>query len=220
MLTSRDDLTVESLRNLVNASARACSIGCIVRDTETRFVTVNSARALMAGASPEEHVGKTTREMMGTMAEQVEHILIQVMTKRCPISTRISGRLPRKDGDGEWVCRYVPVKGIFGDVKMIATLVIDVSAQRKLGDSVALLEENRLLVPEMKDWAKELRESLKLFDFAMHQTLTEISASARDMHRLVDRVKVLDACVGKIKQSLIAQAHWLPGASLGTNYLN
>jgi hypothetical protein len=220
VLISTDDLTVRSLHNLVNASERACSIGCIVRDTETRFLTINSARASMVGATVEEHVGKTTREMMGPVADQVEQILIEVMTKACPISTKVSGRLPRRSADGEWIARYVPVKDNFGRVTMIATLVIDVSAERKLAHSVELLDEKRLIVPEMKEWAAELRESLALFDYAMYQTLNELSRIMRDPQRLPERVRVLDSRVSVVKSLLSAQAHWLGDAHTGAGWLN
>jgi hypothetical protein len=219
-MSSRDDFSVEALRKLVAACSRACVIGCTVRDIEMRFRIVNSAEALMVGATPEEHVGKTSSEMLGPVAIAVETLLCRVIAQGSPISSSVAGRLPRRNVEGEWIVRYVPVKDIFGRVKMIASLCVEVSAQRKIEQALSLLDQQKLIVPEMRDWATQLRESLALFDFAMHQTLTEVTTPLRDPELLPQRVRMLDHRVSVIKSLLSVQAHWIADAHSGANWLN
>lgn len=219
-MTSREDFSVDTLRSLVAASARACSIGCTVRGSDMRFRIVNSVAAMINNTTPEDHVGKTAADILGTVGDQVETLLCQVVASGKPVAGSVSGRLARRTDEGEWIVRYVPIKNIFGHVKMIAGLIIEVSAQRKIERGLVTLDEQDLIIPQMKDWAAELRESLSLFDYAMYQTLTELSTPMRDPQQFPERVRMLDYRVGVIKNLLSAQAHWLADAKSGASWLN
>ena len=64
----------EYVKALFAAGERATHTGICLLDTQTRFDWVNAALAKETRATIDQHIGKTSREIVGDLATQIEPI--------------------------------------------------------------------------------------------------------------------------------------------------
>ena len=69
----------------IEAIYHTLPIGLAVLDTDLRFQRINRALAEINGVSPEDHVGRTVREIVPDLADGAESVLRQVLETGEPI---------------------------------------------------------------------------------------------------------------------------------------
>jgi len=87
-------------------------IGLCFLDTHLRFVRVNKRLAEYDGVSVAEHIGRTSREVVPDIADQVEMILQQVVeTGRPVMNVEFTEKTPVQPGmPRTWLVHWLPVK--------------------------------------------------------------------------------------------------------------
>lgn len=141
LFISADDLPQleRRLREYFNSS----TLGFCIVDAELRYVAVNQALAKMNGFAPEAHTGKRINEIVGTLADQVESELRQVLAMGKPrLDLQISGPLPGKRGIGHWMVHYFPIKDASGTVNRVGAIVVEVTQQKEMEAAVTHLSKN------------------------------------------------------------------------------
>ncbi len=126
---------LDESRRLLNAFSAASVIGLSVCDDELRFLGVNDALAAMNGFTPEAHIGRTVRDVLKAAAAQPEPALQRVLTSGEGVCFELTATLPTRADAGYWIENYFPIKGRAGKVNQIATITVEVTAQRKLEKS-------------------------------------------------------------------------------------
>jgi formate hydrogenlyase transcriptional activator len=112
-------------------------------DTSFRYLGINDAMAGMNGVPAEAHLGKSIHEILGDLAELVEPIFARVVsTGRAVLNREISAILPAKTEPGHWIGHYIPIKDASGEVTQIGAVVVEVTEQRKLEESLRGMSEN------------------------------------------------------------------------------
>ncbi|HEX4784562.1 MAG TPA: sigma 54-interacting transcriptional regulator [Candidatus Sulfotelmatobacter sp.] len=122
---------------LLAAYFRSSTMGLCVLDCAQRYLAINSTLANMNGAPAPEHIGKTVREMLGNAAGLVELQIQRACATGEPVTEiELSAVLPTRTETGHWIEHYFPIKDESGVVQRIAVVVIEVTEQKKLEQSL------------------------------------------------------------------------------------
>ncbi|MFY9980601.1 MAG: sigma 54-interacting transcriptional regulator [Candidatus Sulfotelmatobacter sp.] len=130
-------------QELLTAYFSASNVGFCILDTAFHYVAVNESLARMNRVSAAEHAGKSIREIVGGFAEVVEPYLQKVVDTGQPaVGLELSFILPRRSDPDHWIIHYVPIKNAAGKVTHIGSVVVEVTEQKKLEESLRSLSEN------------------------------------------------------------------------------
>jgi PAS domain S-box-containing protein len=112
---------------------RTSPLGLGLVDRDLRYVRVNQQLAEFAGLSPEEMLGRTTREVVPEIARKTEHILKQVIdTGQAVLDVELSGATRAQSGrERHWLASYSPLESEAGDVVGVSITVRDISESKQ-----------------------------------------------------------------------------------------
>ena len=154
---------------LLAAFFASSTAGLCILDTELRYLAINGVLAGMNGLPPGDHLGKTVREMLGSVADVLEPKFRRVLsTGESILNVEVSGVLPTRTELGHWIEHYFPIKDANGVVTRIGVVVIEITEQkrmeRRLEELAAKLqrEKDRLQILREIDQALSLHTSLPL----------------------------------------------------------
>jgi PAS domain-containing protein len=100
--------------------------GIAVLDNECRYQAINESLAQMHGISPEMHIGRGLKEVIGEVATQVEPALRRVFDTGTPVlNFTTGGRMPHRLIGHRWVCNYFPIRNDSGEVVQVAAIVVE-----------------------------------------------------------------------------------------------
>ncbi len=133
---------------LLAAYFSASTVGLGILDSDLRFLAVNHKLAEINGIPPAEHLGKTVREVLGDFARVLEPEFHRVLSTREAVNVEISATLPTKTEPSHWLMQNLPVRDATGVVTRVGAVVVDITAQRKLEQS--LQDVDRKLRNEME----------------------------------------------------------------------
>ncbi|TDI47197.1 MAG: PAS domain S-box protein [Acidobacteria bacterium] len=105
---------------------RTVPIGLALTDRENRYVRINERLATMNGRSVEEHIGRTVREVLPTIADIVELKLNHVLETGEPLLSDFEGTVPEWKGSA--LVGHYPLKGANGEVEGVGVVIQDVTA--------------------------------------------------------------------------------------------
>src|SRR4029077_6743577 len=107
------------------------------------YVSVNPALAAMNGIPAEVHIGKTVREVIGSVASTVELLLRSVLfTGESILNAEVRGNLPTRDGEGYWIEHYFPFHYANGGGKQVGVAVVEITGLRRLENCILALTGN------------------------------------------------------------------------------
>jgi transcriptional regulator with PAS, ATPase and Fis domain len=170
---------LDESRRLLNAFSAASVIGLSVCDDELRFLGVNDALAAMNGITPEAHVGKTVRDILKGAAAQPEPALQRVLTSGEAVCFELTATLPTRADAGYWIENYFPIKGRAGKVNQIATITVEVTAQRRLEKSFQQLTSELLWAgnQQYRLLAGALHDSINAYHAIITTSLSRLTTS-------------------------------------------
>ena len=120
----------------------ASRVGLVVLDSDLRFVAINQTLAEINGIPAEAHLGKTVREMLGDLAEVIEPSFRRVLATQQPVlNLEISSVLPTRTEPGHWIGHYIPIQDATGRVTQIGGVVVEITEQKKLEESLRGVSE-------------------------------------------------------------------------------
>jgi DNA-binding CsgD family transcriptional regulator len=109
------------------------ALGVAICDAELRYVNVNNALAVMNGVPAEAHIGRTVREVTGSVGSSIELMMGCVLfTGQSVLNLEVMGKLPTRNEVGYWIANYFPVHDSTGGVKQVGALVVEITSLRKL----------------------------------------------------------------------------------------
>jgi formate hydrogenlyase transcriptional activator len=118
---------------LLAAYFRSSAVGLCIVDSELRYLAVNDTLAAMNGLPATHHIGKTLDEVLGNAAGAVEPEFRRVFATGEPIDhIEISVVLPTRLEAGHWIGHFFPIKDGSGRVRRIAAVVVEITEQKKL----------------------------------------------------------------------------------------
>jgi formate hydrogenlyase transcriptional activator len=127
---------------LIEAHANDSGVGLAIIDAHFRYLAVNQTLAEMNGVPAEAHLGKTVREVLGDFAELVEPQFKRVFATGQPIlNVETSFMLPNRTEPGHWIEHFVPIRDAGGKVTQVGGLVVEITEQKKLEESLQSVSE-------------------------------------------------------------------------------
>lgn len=132
---------------LLDTLMRTAPVGLCLLDRDLRYVRINDALAEINGIPPEQHIGRTLREMVPKMAPVIEPYHHEVLATGKPIvDLEVSGETDAAPGvQRTWSVAYYPVRSASGDILGIGNAVMEITGrkrmERELGERVRELAD-------------------------------------------------------------------------------
>ncbi len=168
---------------LLTAYFSSPTVGLCILDSGLRYLAVNSPLASMNGVPPADHIGKTLREVLGNAAGPVEAEVQRVCATGEPVTDiEISVLHPARAETGHWIGHYFPIKDESGTVKRIAAVVIEVTEQKKLKQSLQDLDGKLGKQSERLQMLLDV-STILASNSNLHQSFPRISARVRRVLR-------------------------------------
>ena len=118
----------------------APNVGVAISDTQFRFRGVNEALAAMNGLPAAEHFGQTVGDILGSLSEKIEPLFHRVLATGEPVlNVHVTGTLSMRAEPGHWIENYFPLKDSHGSVTRLCSMVVEITEQKKLEESLRLL---------------------------------------------------------------------------------
>jgi PAS domain S-box-containing protein len=144
-------------------------VGLAFLSPDCRYVQINQHLTEICGIPVADHIGRTVRETVPQVAEQVEAIVAAIMRSGQPI-TEVEVRGQRPDGgnaDHVWITHWHPVKGPRGRIVGVNVVAEDVTA-RKRAENV--LAENQKALRDSERRFRELADNISQFAWTADHT--------------------------------------------------
>jgi PAS domain S-box-containing protein len=116
-------------------------VGVSLHDRQHRFLRINDKLAELNGLSPEEHLGKTERELFPRIEAAVGPYIDQVFETGRPLHDIELSVETRVSGMRHWLCSYAPVKDAAGRVQAVSCVVQDITDRKLVEERVRESEE-------------------------------------------------------------------------------
>ena len=131
-------------------------IGLCVTDTQHRYVRINQRLCDINGVSMEGHIGRTIREVIPAISDQIVSMFQNVIDSSEPIlAYEVRGRTSAYPGEERiFLGDHYPLRSKAGTVLYVHTMVRDVTVERRA--EAVLRESNEALEARVKDRTAEL----------------------------------------------------------------
>jgi PAS domain S-box-containing protein len=198
-LQQREDVAVKRLAELETIYAKA-PIGLCVLDTDLRFSRINDRLADMNGMPAASHIGRTVREMVPHLADQVEPLLRKVLETGEPVvALEITGETLACPGEPHtFRDSFFPIRTPGGEIIGINIVAEGVTEEVRAQQTKArLTQQLRSLATELS--LAEDRERKRLAT-AIHDNLAQLLAVSLMRLEAIERAKEIETQRPALKQ--------------------
>jgi PAS domain S-box-containing protein len=143
-------------------------VGLAFLSPDCRYVHINQRLTEICGMSAADHIGRTVREALPQVADQVENIVASVLRTGKPVTgVEVRGqRADRRNADHVWITHWHPVRGPRGRIVGVNMVAEDVTAHKRAEEELvkserALRELNETLGHRVE---AETRERLQIWN--------------------------------------------------------
>lgn len=145
---------------------RTAPVGLCLVDRQFRFVRINEQMAAINGKPVAEHIGKSIRDVIPEIADQVEGAYRSVFeTGRPLLDVEIHGQTSASPGETRcWQVSHHPLRAEDGSITGVTTVVLDIT-ERKSAET-ELVRQQEDLEQRVAQRTTELAQSRELIDRA------------------------------------------------------
>src|SRR5215469_1249801 len=184
---------------------RASSAGLAILDRNLQYQRISDALAEMDGLSPAEHLGKTVRDVLPGLADQMEPRLLHVLETGEPLMNHeMSGTVPNQDDvTGYWSANFFPIRNQAGKIEQLGAVIVDITELRRVEESLRHLssrlmelqdEERRRIARELHDSVGQALTAVKLNLELVTRELDLASISPRSRQALTECSELATQC--------------------------
>jgi PAS domain S-box-containing protein len=189
----------------IRAIYDAAPVGLCVLDADLRYLRINDRLAAVNGVPQEAHLGRTVRDVVPDLADEIEPIMRRVLESgEAVLGIQLSGQTAARPGETrQWVQHILPLRDGAGATFGLHVLVEDVTerkrAEREIRDAyersrTAVQERDSVLAVVSHDLRNPLNTILMASSLLLetvpegrqHTQATMIRRSVDQMMRLVD----------------------------------
>jgi PAS domain S-box-containing protein len=142
--------------------------GLCVVDRDLRFMRINGRLSEINGIAVTGHLGRTVREVLPDLADDLEPLFLSVLDTGEPVLQReIHGTTPARPGAvREWLASYYPLM-VGGRVDAVSGIVIEMTEQKQAQESLRRSEERLRIALEGNSegvWDWDVRKGPAVFN--------------------------------------------------------
>lgn len=179
------------IKALLAAGVHASNLGITILDSQTRFESVNAALARETRASVDQHIGKTSREIVGDLATQIEPTYEKVLRTGKPASTRLVGHIRDTQETGYWFDYCFPIVDTSQRVQQLGLFVVNVTAERASAEIFdALAINSKLLRARRSGLLEKFDDSVRGYHSSLRLNLKELARPSTEPARRVDSFRL------------------------------
>jgi PAS domain S-box-containing protein len=125
-------------------------VGLAILDRDLRYIRVNNRFAEINGMPAEEHIGKTVREVVPTLAEQAEELPRKIIKSGEAVrNIEFIGETAACPGEKRtWLESWIPIKDSSGEVTALYVMAEDITERKKAEEA---LKESEFLYRTLFD---------------------------------------------------------------------
>ena len=169
---------------LLAAFFDASPVGLAILDDQLRYQAINNTLAAMNGVPAESHLGRSLRDVLGEVASKLEPALQRVLVTGEPaLNIEFTGVLPARNEVGHWIVNYFPIKNAAGQVKRVGAVVVEITKQKKLEDTLSSLGGRLQQERDRLHALLEVSNTLARSELDVRQLFPRISACIRKVMR-------------------------------------
>jgi PAS domain S-box-containing protein len=136
-------------------------VGLAVLDAHLRFLRVNERMAETNGLPVDAHLGRTVREILPALADQIESVLYRVLQSGEPVRNhQVRGQTPAQPGEERaWLAQIAPLPEGPGQGARLSVVVEEVTERRRAEASLQRSQQNLELAMEAAGqamWERDL----------------------------------------------------------------
>ena len=133
--------TIDDPDRLVAAYFQSSSVGLCILDADLRYISINDVLAKRNGITSEQHLGRTLREILGSIADLLEPEFRRVFeTGRSTLNLEITATFPASPESRHQIEHIFPIKDEAGTTTRILVVVVEASEKRKLQTAIKELD--------------------------------------------------------------------------------
>ncbi len=174
-------------KRLMTVGLRASSLGIAIMDRETRVQLSNVAFAREGNSTPENYIGKTTREVVGDLALQIEPAYERVLRTGKSENTLVKGYVQSLPNYGYWLDHCFPVLDGSGRVQQLGMFVVNVTAENaSLEMFDALATDSHRMMASAAGLLNKFDESIRHYHASLKQSFDELACPFTETPRKVE----------------------------------
>jgi hypothetical protein len=200
---------LDHVKKLLAAGVRASSLGVAVLDSQTRFESVNDSVARATRVGADQHVGKTSRDIVGDLAKQIEPTYEKVLRTRKSASVLLAGHVRDTPEFGYWLDHCFPIIGRSGRVQQLGLFVVNVTAEkaaREIFDT--LTTDSKRQMAEAAGLLAQFDESIRRYHMFLGATFKDLAYPFTEIGRKADRfrssIEQLDYEISEMRELIYA----------------
>ena len=195
---------------LLDGFFSASPAGLAIVDRELRYQHVNETMATIDGAPASAHVGRTVREVIPALADQVEPCMRRVLlTGQKVVDREICGPMPAEGNAlGYWVANYFPIIGDTDEISGIGCVQLDITDCRRAEDSLRRLsgrlmelqdQERRRIARELHDSIGQCLTAIKINLELLDREFSATTHAPRSANALAEALKLSEQCSSDVR---------------------
>jgi PAS domain S-box-containing protein len=112
---------------------RTAPVGlCLINASNFEFMRANDLQSAMNGHPAEYLIGRTIREVVPDIADDVEELFRQVVAGKAVEKMEVGGEVPHQPGvHHDWIVNYFPLYAENGRVEAISCVTLEVTEQKR-----------------------------------------------------------------------------------------
>ena len=144
-------------------------VGLAFLSTDCRYLQINQRLTEICGISVADHLGRSVRETVPQVAEQVESLVQTIIRTGEPVTgVEVYGqRADKSNADHVWITNWHPLKSAEGDIIGVNVVAEDVT-ERKRAEAVLVASEKALRESEAR--FRELADNMNQFAWSADPT--------------------------------------------------
>lgn len=133
VLRQQAQATIQQQLGEIEAIYRSAPIGLSYISSELKFIRINEQLAQINGLSVAEHIGRTIREVLPEMANEIEQLYQQVIESGEPIlDLEVSGITSAQPGANRcWLASYYPHKDAHSRVVGVSAVIQEITDRKR-----------------------------------------------------------------------------------------
>ena len=197
------------VKRLLTAGARAAMLGIAVLDSQTRFESVNTALSCETRLDADLHIGKTSGEITGELARQIEPTYEHVLRTGKPASVLLTGRVRDTPEFGYWFDHCFPIFDRAGRVQQLGLFVVNITAERATREILEALPNDPILLrADNSGVLEKFDESIRHYHASLRMGLEQLAIPGPEAARKADNVRSfmqeLDREIGDMRELIYA----------------